>query len=99
MCIRGFQCCSFPNEVIRGCYFIQAMHDFSDFIFVHGLLDIPMAGGRYTWSNSISRSRIDCFIFSPNWEDHYPNMSQRRLARVLFDHFAIILEGGAIHKG
>ena len=72
------------------------MHDFSDFISMHGLWDIPMASGRYTCSNSISRSRIDLFLFYPNWEDRYPNMSQRRLVRVLFDHFPIILEGGAI---
>ena len=44
--------------------FTQAMHDFLDFISVHGLLDIPMASGRYTWSNSIFGSRIDCFLFS-----------------------------------
>ena len=75
------------------------MHDFSDFISVHGLLDLPMAGGRYTRSNSIPVSRIDRFLFSLDWEEHYPNMSQRRLARVLSDHFPIILEGGAIQKG
>ena len=98
-CVLGdFNVC-FPTERLGTINFTQAMHDFLDFISVHGLLDIPMAGGRYTWSNSISGSKIDCFLFSPDWEDHYPNISQRRLVKVVSDHFPIILEGGAIQKG
>ena len=99
-CVLGdFNVVCFPTERLGTINFTQAMHDFLDFISVHGLLDIPMAGGRYTWSNSVSRSKIDCFLFSPNWEDHYPKISQRRLAKVVSDHFPIILEGGAIQKG
>ena len=89
---RDFNVVHFPTERLGVVNFTQAMHDFSDFIYVHGLLDILVAGGKYIWSNSIFGSRIDCFLFSPNCEDHYPNKSQRRLTRVLFDHFPILLE-------
>ena len=64
-CVLGdFIVVRFPMERLGVVNFTQAMHDFLDFISVHGLLDIPMAGGRYTWSNSIFGYRIDCFLFS-----------------------------------
>ena len=64
-CVLGdFNVVRFPMERLGVVNFTQAMHDFIDFISVHGLLDIPMASGRYTWSNSIFGSRIDCFLFS-----------------------------------
>ena len=63
-CLLGdFNVVCFPTEQLGTINFTQAMHDFLDFISVHGLLDIPMARGRYTWSNSISRSKIDRFLF------------------------------------
>ena len=58
-----------------------------------------MEGGSYTWSNSLSGSRIDRFLFSLEWEEHYPNIHKKRLVRVLSDHFLISLEGGIICKG
>ena len=58
-----------------------------------------MEGGNYTWSNSLSGSRIDRFLFSLEWEEHYPNIHKKRLVRVLSDHFLISLEGGNICKG
>ena len=62
-------------------------------------MDIPLEGGSYTWSNSLSGSRIDRFLFSSEWEEHYPNVHQKRLVRVLSDHFPISLEGRDIRKG
>ena len=47
--------------------FTQGVYSFSDFISINGLMDIPLEGGNYTWSNSLTRSRIDCFPFSPKW--------------------------------
>ena len=43
---RDFNVVRFPTERLGAVNFTQAMHDFSDFISVHGLLDIPMVGGR-----------------------------------------------------
>ena len=53
------------------------MHNLSNFISINGLMDIPMEGGSYTWSNSLSGSRIDRFLFSLEWEEHYPNIHKK----------------------
>jgi endonuclease/exonuclease/phosphatase family metal-dependent hydrolase len=79
--------------------FSAAMMEFSDFISDLDLVDIPLLGGRFTWSNNsenTSSSRIDRFLFSLDWNDHFPNISQKRLPRILSDHFPILLECGAI---
>ncbi len=47
----------------------MAMHAFSDFIFDLSLMDIPLEGGLFTWSNNrevAAKSRVDRFLFSPN---------------------------------
>ena len=75
------------------------MYNFSDFISFNGLLDIPLEGGSFSWSNSLSGSRIDRFLFSSEWEERYPNIHQKRLGRVLSYHFPISLEGRDIRKG
>ena len=89
-----FNAIQFPSERLGAKNFTQGMHNFSDFISFNGLLDIPLEGGSFTWSNSLSGSRIDRFLFSSEWEKHYPNIHQKRLGRFLSDHFPISLEGG-----
>jgi hypothetical protein len=45
-----------------------AMMEFSDFIFEQGLMNLPLAGGTFTWSNNQenpSWSRLDRFLVSP----------------------------------
>ena len=52
----------------------SAMLEFSDFINSSGLIDPPLEGGRYTWSSHEDvpvLSRIDRFLFSVDWEDHF----------------------------
>ena len=61
-----------------------------------------MEGGTFTWSNSrevASKARLDRFLFSPDWEDKFPTVCQRRMSRLLSDHFPIVLEGGSFHRG
>jgi exonuclease III len=60
-------------------------------------MDFPFEGGIYTWSNNretTSMSRIDKFLFSPAWADHFGLVNQRRLLRLLSDHFPILLDYG-----
>jgi hypothetical protein len=55
-------------------------------------------GGQFTWSNNQeneSWSRIDWFLLSSDWDDHYPAVSQKRLQRLLSDHFPLLLDCGA----
>ena len=78
------------------------MHDFSDFISSCSLRDIPLEGGLFTWSNNrvnVAVSHIDRFLYSDNWEDLFPTIIQKRLPRLLSDHFPIILECGDFSRG
>jgi hypothetical protein len=48
------------------------MQNFSKFIFELGLVDLPLLEGQFTWSNNQdppSKSRIDCFLVSTDWEE------------------------------
>jgi hypothetical protein len=67
-CIGGdFNVVRFPCERSRRFQTITAMLDFSEFIFDQGLMDIPLVGGNFTWSNNRdlqSWSRIDRFLLS-----------------------------------
>ena len=102
-CTRGdLNVVRFPSEKARGHNFTQAMADFSDFISSCGLVDPPLEGGQYTWSNSREEeamSRLDRFFFTPNWEDQFPSITQHRLPRLLFDHFLLMLECGQFQHG
>ena len=99
-CVGGdFNIIRFPSEWLRAASFSRAMYGFSDFIALHGLMDIPMAGGLYAWSNSSSASRLDRFLFSPLLADHFTQFSQSRMSRVLSDNFPILLEGGSQRRG
>ncbi|KAL4602692.1 hypothetical protein ACB092_10G072500 [Castanea dentata] len=71
-CLGGdFNIIRFPSERLGAASCTRAMYGFSDFISLHELMDIPMDGGLYTWSNTSSTSRIDRFLFSPLLADHY----------------------------
>ena len=58
-----------------------------------------MEGGHYTWSNTSSASQLDRFLFSPLLVDHFTLFTQKRMSRVLSDHFPILLEGGSCQRG
>uniref|UniRef100_A0A2N9FE24 Reverse transcriptase domain-containing protein n=1 Tax=Fagus sylvatica TaxID=28930 RepID=A0A2N9FE24_FAGSY len=78
------------------------MNEFSEFIFSLGLMDIPLEGGKFTWSNnyeSPAMSRIDRFLYSGDWEDRYPTVVQKRPPKLLSDHFPILLESGKFLRG
>ena len=75
-----FNVVCFPTEKSHFNSFTPAMHDFSYFISTHGLIDTPLFGVKYTWSNgreSVSKSRIDRFLFTVDWEDCFVNISQK----------------------
>jgi len=77
----------------------QAMVEFSKFIFEQGLNDILLVGGRSTWSNCLTWSRIDRFLLYTEWEEYFPDVSQRRLPRILSNHYPLLLVCGVGRRG
>jgi hypothetical protein len=76
-CIGGdFNVTRFPAERSRDVCLNAAMMEFSDFIFEQDLMDLPFAGGPFTWSNNQeipSWSRLDRFLVSSDWEVKFPS--------------------------
>ena len=92
----------FPSERFGSVGFSPAMHHFSDIIFANSLIDIPLSGGNFTWSNNrevASMSRIDRFLYTADWEEGFITISQKRLVRLTSDHFPVMLECGSIPRG
>lgn len=60
----------------KGCNKItKSMRYFANFIYTHDLIDLPMKGARYTWSNRQSNPvmfSLDRFLLSPSFEAHFP---------------------------
>jgi hypothetical protein len=70
------------------------MLDFLEFIFLKGLLDIPLVGGNFTWSNnrdSRSCSKIDRFLSLQIGKNNFL-MSLRGDPRILSDHIPLMLD-------
>jgi hypothetical protein len=95
----GFNVIRFLCERSGAARISPAMADFSDFILERGLMDLPLTGRSFTWSNLSSRSRIDRFLVSPVWEAKYPGLFQKRVPHLCSDHFPILLDCGGIHRG
>jgi hypothetical protein len=92
----------FLVERSSGAGYSAAMEEFSDFIFMHNLVDLPLEDGQFTWSNNQEDQiwfRIDRFLVSSEWEERFPEVSQRRLTRLLSDHFPLLLDCGTTRGG
>ena len=66
------------------------------------LRDLPLQGVPFTWSeelNGQSRSRLDCFLVSKDWDNHFSEMAQCTLPRSVSDHFPILLDGSRVRRG
>jgi hypothetical protein len=62
---------------------------FNDAIGHLDLVELPLKGRAYTWSNMQSNpllEQLDCFFTSPNWTLDYPNTEVLPLARITLDH-------------
>jgi len=82
-CVGGdFNVVRFPSERLGAEAFASTMRDFYDFISSHGLMDIHIKGGQFTWSNTNSHSRLDRFLFTLTLEEHFSMISQRRPPQV-----------------
>ncbi|XP_057452145.1 uncharacterized protein LOC130743952 [Lotus japonicus] len=71
----------------------REMQEFNLFIADLELLDLPLAGRRFTWRrpNNSARSRIDRFLVTNDWCLTWPHCSQLALNRDVSDHCPILL--------
>lgn len=64
------------------------------FINRHELIDLPMAGGKFTWTNSQCPPllvRLDRFLMTEDWKIKCPSILQVRLKRPVSDHTTVML--------
>ena len=87
----------FPIEKSNCNQLSTTMRDFSNFIDEFGLVNPPLSGGGFTWSGGQGgsfKARLDCFLFSGDWEDHVSGALQVLLPRPLSKHSPILLDYG-----
>lgn len=73
------------------------MKDFNDWINHHNLVDLPLHGVEFTWSNMQKDPvicHLDRFLVSTDWVDLFPDCIQRALARPISNHCSLMLETG-----
>ena len=90
------------GEKIGAAYNQAAMTDFSNFIEEAGLMDLPLSGGRFTWSsNRVDPTfcRLDRFLVSPSFMLTFQNLIQSILPRSLSNHHAISLAADITNWG
>ena len=102
-CLVGdFNIIRYPSERLGYELFSLAMFAFSDFIESNSLVDLQLEGVSFTWfrdSGIPSMSRIDRALVSLDWEEHFENISQWVLPRVISDHCLLLLEVGVVRRG
>ena len=97
-CVGGdFNEILYPHERSSGVSPSNSIEEFHNFINSCALVDLPLQGGDFAWSRSgevPASSRLDRFLISLEWEDHFNDAIQKRLPQPLSDHFPICLENG-----
>ncbi|KAL9690786.1 hypothetical protein QQ045_011196 [Rhodiola kirilowii] len=64
-----------------------------------GVIDLPLIGRKFTWSNKLGVSRLDRFLVSSDVISSWPNLKQWGLQKDLADHAAITLREEAKNWG
>ena len=102
-CLGGdFNTILYQSERSRNGRITSAMRRFAQIIDDLGLVDFPLQGGSFTWSEGLNNQswvRLDRFLATPSWLDQYSRVYQRRLSRPTSDHFPVLLEGGGLRRG
>ncbi|RVW57235.1 hypothetical protein CK203_099693 [Vitis vinifera] len=78
------------------------MRRFAQIVDELELHDLSLQGGVLTWSggrNNQAWARLDRFLVTHNWLDHFSGVVQSRLPRPTSNHFPILLMGGGLRRG
>jgi endonuclease/exonuclease/phosphatase family metal-dependent hydrolase len=71
------------------------MMRFNEAISTLGLVEIPLAGRKFTWTNKQQPpllERLDWFFTSQEWISRYPNTSAHSLVMEVSDHWPCVIE-------
>ncbi|GKU94756.1 hypothetical protein SLEP1_g8202 [Rubroshorea leprosula] len=93
-CIAGdFNAIRSLQERKGGISVRREIREFSEFIKMNGLIDLPMIGRKFTWyqPNGHCMSRLDRFLFSEEWMLKWTDLKQWGLPRALSDHCPILV--------
>ncbi|KAK3199090.1 hypothetical protein Dsin_022505 [Dipteronia sinensis] len=83
-----------PSERKWAGFNLYSARNFNTFILKAKVVDLPMQGSEFTWTNSRDGAvwaSLDRFLLSPLMLTWFLNLEQRGLSRSLSDHNAIIL--------
>ncbi|XP_026396833.1 uncharacterized protein LOC113291524 [Papaver somniferum] len=72
----------------------RAMRNFNKFMSDFDLVDLPLCGAKYTWSNyqdPPTFSRIDRFLLNSKWDNYFPGTTQMAKLRPVSDHITLLL--------
>ncbi|RVW46812.1 hypothetical protein CK203_075677 [Vitis vinifera] len=100
-CVIGdFNVVRFPEENSRRGRLTYSMRKFLEIIEDLELRDLPLHGGSFTWKGGLNNhSRIDWFLVSNEWEEHFSGAVQSVLRKPVSNHFPILLDGGEPRGG
>ena len=73
---------------------INDMITFNDFIRTQGLIELPLKGRSFTWSNMQDDpllEQLDWFFTSTNWTTSYPNTIVKPLSKPVLDHIPCLI--------
>ena len=91
-----------PYERSKGGRISNSMRRFADILNDLELRDLPLQGGPFTWRgglNGRSKSRLDRFVVSTDWESHCCKVIQCCLPRPVSDHCPILLDSDGVRMG
>lgn len=78
------------------------MDRFSNFIDDNDFIDLPLSASKITWTNNqvmLAMSRIDRFLMSKEWEEHFVGVIQYALPRWSSDHRPVKLSLEEVNWG
>lgn len=90
------------SERMGGCRMDTHLCRFSDIIQTHHLIDLPLEGTSFTWSNHRdiwAMSKLDRFPICPKWDDHFHRAKQIALPKRTSDHIPILLHNENFLRG
>ena len=97
-----FNSIRFPGEMRYGHNLTAEMRRFSKVIKELNLKDLPSSGGQFTWFGGLhsqAASRLDRFLITNEWEDHFSGVFQSAIPRIASNHCPSLFEGGEVKKG